>query len=256
MAVEQKRATCLVPYAGHATMRAMLVEALGGTAACAAGVLTYAVRGRSSRLFGPSVYRGPKDRRSVALTFDDGPSESTPRLLELLAEWGAPATFFLCGANVRRLPATARSIAGAGHEIGNHSDTHPAFYLRSKAFIFRELEAAQETIAEHAGRRPRLFRAPYGARWFGLREAQGKLGLLGVMWTVLGRDWRLPAVRIAERILRHASNGAIVCLHDGWKLARNPNISETLEAVRLLIPRLRERGIRLETVSGLLWPKN
>src|SRR5690348_10834341 len=86
-------------------MRQMQVAGAGVCAA--AGLLAWAVRGRSSRVFGPSVWRGPQDRRAVALTFDDGPSESTPRILEILARHGVSATFFLIGANVERLPSVA-----------------------------------------------------------------------------------------------------------------------------------------------------
>src|SRR5690349_18338350 len=91
----------------------------------AAGFLAWAARGRSAGVFGPSVWRGPQDRRAVALTFDDGPSEETPRILEILARYGAPATFFQIGANVERLPGVARAVREAGHLIGNHSQTHP-----------------------------------------------------------------------------------------------------------------------------------
>src|SRR4051794_13065300 len=105
--------------------------ALGGAACAASALLAYAVRGRSSTLLAPSVYRGPRDRRAIALTFDDGPSEGTHELLELLGRLAIPATFFVCGMNVRRLPQTLRETVAAGHEIGNHSYSHPALYFRS-----------------------------------------------------------------------------------------------------------------------------
>ncbi len=79
---------------------------ISASAACAG--MAWAVRGRSSQVFGESVWRGPRDRRAVALTFDDGPSEGTPQLLDVLARYQASATFFQCGANVERLPAMAR----------------------------------------------------------------------------------------------------------------------------------------------------
>jgi peptidoglycan/xylan/chitin deacetylase (PgdA/CDA1 family) len=218
--------------------------------------LAYAVRGRSSTLLAPSVYRGSRDRRSIALTFDDGPSEGTSQLLEILSRLEARATFFACGMNVKRLPGVARAIADAGHEIGNHSYSHPAFYLRSHRFISDELGAAQSIIAETTGRTPTLFRAPFGVRWFGLREAQRRLNLLGVMWTVIGLDWKLPADQIARRILAGAGNGAIICLHDGRGVQANPDIGATLEAVGRLIPALQSRGFTFETVSQLLCPTN
>ncbi len=230
----------------------MVAEVLAGGAVAGGGLLAYAVRGRSSSLFGPSVHRGPRSQPVVALTFDDGPSESTPEVLKVLAEFGIRATFFQCGANVRRLPSVAREVAAAGHEIGNHSDTHRPFYFRSASFIYQELARAQESIEEAVGVRPQYFRAPYGARWFRLRQAQRRLGLLGVMWTALGLDWKLPAAEVARRLLRSAGNGAILCLHDGRELERRPDISRTVEAVRRLAPAVLARGLRFATIGALL----
>ncbi len=234
----------------------MFVESIGGMACAAAGFMTYAVRGRSSAVFGPSVWRGASDRASVALTFDDGPSESTPELLKVLESHRARATFFQCGLHVRRLPEVARAVAGAGHEIGNHSDTHTRFYLRSARTIHDELARAQETISATAGVRPKLFRAPYGVRWFGLRAAQQKLDLLGVMWTAIARDWKLSAPAIVARLSGAARNGAIFCMHDGRGAAPKPDIGASIEAVRRLLPALEEKGYHFETVSEILCPKN
>jgi peptidoglycan/xylan/chitin deacetylase (PgdA/CDA1 family) len=232
----------------------MLIEAAGACACLGAGSMAWAVRGKSSSVFGPSVYRGAQDRPSIALTFDDGPSESTLELVELLNKYKTPATFFCCGVSVRRLAGVTRDLVRAGHEIGNHSDTHTRLYLRSPEFVAREIRRAQETIAEAAGVEPVLFRAPYGARWFGMRRVQRELGLTGVMWTAIARDWRLPAEAIVRRLLRYAQNGAIFCLHDGRNGAPRPDIQPTIEAVRRLIPELSARGYRFETVSQILCP--
>lgn len=226
----------------------------GGSVACGAGAMAWAVRGRASAVFGPSVWRGPRERRAVALTFDDGPSQGTPRILEILAAHGATATFFPCGANVARLPAVARAVAEAGHEIGNHGYAHPLCCFRSARFIQADLARAQRVILEHTGARPVWFRAPYGVRWFGMRRAQRRLGLQGVMWTVMGYDWNLRAEAIVERMAGRVSNGAILCLHDGRELGAQPDIGATIEAVRGLLPLLLERGYKLETVSQLLCP--
>jgi peptidoglycan/xylan/chitin deacetylase (PgdA/CDA1 family) len=234
----------------------MWTEFAGGAALSIAALTAYGVRGKSSSLFGPSVWRGPSGRRAIALTFDDGPSESTPELLEILERHRAHATFFQCGMNIRRLPAVAREVAAAGHEIGNHSDTHSPFYLRPAAFIEGELDRAQAAIAEATGRTAVLMRAPYGARWFGLRRAQRRLRLLGVMWTVIARDWALGAGQILGRLERRASNGAIFCLHDGRGVEPKPDIRETVRAVGRLVPELQSRGFQLETVSELLCPTN
>src|SRR5579871_6862738 len=201
--------------------------AAAGALAGSAGMAAYAVRGRSSAVFAPSLYHGDRSRKALALTFDDGPSESTPALLEVLAEHKVRATFFMVGKNVRRCPAIARRVADEGHEIGNHTDSHRRMDFHMPEFIYRELALAQATIYLNTGATPRWFRAPYGVRWFGLRRAQRRLDLTGVMWTVIGRDWRWPAHRISRLLLKRASNGAIFCLHDGRGVTRTPDIRAT-----------------------------
>ena len=232
------------------------VELIGGSAAllAAGGLLAHAVRGRASTFFGPSVYHGNRDRAAIALTFDDGPSESTPALLRILARHNAQATFFMCGQNVDRLPAVAQSVAAAGHEIGNHTDSHLRLDFHSPDFIYRELATAQEKILRHAGVTPRLFRAPYGVRWFGLKSAQERLGLTGVMWGTIGPDWKWEAPRVVKLFLDRARYGDIFCLHDGRTTAPSPDIGTTLAVADALIPALKERGLRFETVSQILCP--
>jgi peptidoglycan/xylan/chitin deacetylase (PgdA/CDA1 family) len=226
-----------------------LLPTLAATAAVAGAA--WAVRGRSSSVFAPSLWRGSQLRPAIALTFDDGPSEGTPALLDLLARHKIPGTFFQCGSNVERLPHIARSVAAAGHEIGNHTDTHPLLCFRSPGFMRRELERAQQVIHSETGAVPTLFRAPFGVRWPGLRSAQANLALTGVMWTVIGYDWNLAAEGIVRRVSGSVSNGAIICLHDGRELQANPDIRNTLSAAKLLIPMLLDRGYRFETVSRL-----
>jgi len=223
-------------------------------AAAAVAGTAWAVRGRSSQLFGPSVWRGPRSCHSLALTFDDGPSEDTPRVLEVLDRYAVAATFFVCGANVARLPAVARAVLAAGHEIGNHSYAHPLYCRLSPRAIREDLDRAQQTIQASTGTAPVWFRPPYGVRWFGVRAAQQRLGLSGVMWTVIGYDWSLKAEQVAGRLTGRACNGAILCLHDGRELQAGPDIGVTVEALRRLVPELLERGYRFETVSRLLCP--
>jgi peptidoglycan/xylan/chitin deacetylase (PgdA/CDA1 family) len=227
-------------------------ETLGGVAAVAAGGMAYGVRGRSARLFGASVWRGDPRRRAIALTFDDGPSESTPAILELLARREARATFFQCGHNARRLPEIARAVAQAGHEIGNHTQSHARLYFRAPGFMLGEIQAAQETLRHSAGRVPRLFRAPYGARWPGLGGVQRRLGLLGVMWTTLACDHRARADQVYRRLRGGVRNGAIWCLHDGRELQTRPDISATIGALRRLLVELAWEGYEFLTVSEIL----
>ena len=244
---------------GFATgLERLAVPALicGGVAAG----LTYGVRSRSAQMFGSSSYRGVGLRRSVALTFDDGPSEGTLRLLECLARENVAATFFQCGANVARHGGIARRVAEAGHEIGNHTYTHRRLCPRLSrspnllrpAEVLREFASAQTRIIAETGAVPRLLRAPYGMRWFGLAGAQHKLHLHGVMWTAIGNDWELPRDLIVSRLLHRLTPGAILCLHDGRDIRPDPDIAATLAATKELIPRLKDAGYGFETVSEIL----
>ncbi len=218
--------------------------------------MAYAVRSPTSSLLAPSTYRGCADRRALALTFDDGPSESSERVLALLERHSVSATFFQCGRNVARLPSVARAVSAAGHEIGNHSYSHPRLYLRSRTVIEAEFARTQEAIATTVGLVPRLMRPPFGVRWFGFREMQRKLKLTSIMWTAIALDWKLKSSGIAERLMRRASNGGIFCLHDGRGLAANPDVSQMLAALAEIVPALQDRGYRFETVSQLICPMN
>lgn len=231
-------------------IRRMVLETLA-LLFMAGGAMAWAVRGKSSRVFAPSVWHGPKNRKAMALTFDDGPSESTRELLEVLDEFGVRATFFQCGFHARRLRTEAAEVARRGHEIGNHTDTHAALYLHSRAFIEDQLTRAQQSIIDATGVTPRLFRAPFGVRWPGLAAAQAKHGLMGVMWTAIARDWVLPAEDIVKRMAKAARPGAILCFHDGRELAMRPDISPTIDAVRRLLPVWIELGYEFVTVSEL-----
>ncbi len=221
---------------------------LGAMSATAA----YGSLSRSSQLFGPSVYRGPGRRRSVALTFDDGPSEGTMQILEYLDRQQVWATFFQCGMNVRRCPQIARQVAAAGHQLGNHTYSHPSLPFRSHEFIDREVTEAQKVITDETGLSPMLLRAPYGFRWVGLRDVQRRLALLGVMWTVIGNDWRWSSERIAEHILTRVYPGGIICLHDGRGVQVKPDVRATLNALRMIVPVLKDNGFKFEVVSDLM----
>ena len=249
------KALVLLPPA-HVRIHRVLGETVTGSVCGAAALMAYAVRAPSSSLLAPSVYRGCSRNKTVSLTFDDGPSEQTPEILTILSKYQIHATFFQCGANIRRLPGIAQTVAADGHEIGNHSDTHPNLCFHSSRSIASQFSRAQVVIEDVIGRSPSLLRAPFGVRWFGLREVQRKLNLMGVMWTVIGNDWKLDAPSIAARLLKGAENGAIFCLHDGRELRPCPKTSATAEALRIAIPQFLDRGYRFETVHRILCPKN
>ncbi len=221
---------------------------MGGLSAAAA----YGSVSKSSQLFGPSVYKGSGGERTIALTFDDGPSEGTLPLLEYLDREKVFCTFFQCGVNVRRLPHIAGRVAASGHQLGNHSYSHPKLLFKSRAFIEQEFTEAQKVITFETGIAPMILRPPYGFRWPGLREVQQKLSLLNVLWTVIGNDWRWPAERIKRHVLNHICPGGIICLHDGRAIRANPDISETILAVKKIVPVLKDRGYTFLEVNDLL----
>jgi peptidoglycan/xylan/chitin deacetylase (PgdA/CDA1 family) len=223
-------------------------------AATTISAMAWAVRGRSSSVFGPSVWRAAPGRKAIALTFDDGPTPATPEILDILARYNVPATFFQIGSQVLSFPDIARAVVTAGHETGNHSHTHPNFALTRPTFIHAEFERAQEAIRHHTGQTPRFMRAPFGVRWFGFREMQKRLGLTGAMWSIIGLDWKLPAKAIAHRVVSGVSGGDIICLHDGRGTLKDSDITATIEAVRRIVPSLLEKGYYFETVSQLICP--
>jgi peptidoglycan/xylan/chitin deacetylase (PgdA/CDA1 family) len=154
--------------------------------------------------------------------------------------------------HVRRAPSLASEVVAAGHEPGNHTDTHPRLWLRSPGFIVDELRRAQDAIAAATGAPPALFRPTYGVRWFGLRAAQAELGLLGVMWSTIARDWVLDGPAVAKRLAGGARNGAIFCLHDGRARNSAADASSTVAAVREAVPSLLDQGWEFLTVSELV----
>jgi len=204
------------------------------------------------------VSRGGHASRAVALTFDDGPDpQYTAMILDTLRAYDAPASFFVVGKQVQKLPWLAQRIVNEGHEIANHTYGHPDLATMPDAGIRSELAAANQVIEAVTGRRPRLFRPPYlgdarpatEERLRPMAVADG-LGLRVVALEVDSRDWQLkdPA-EIVRRSLRalDAGRGRIVLLHDAGG-DRTP----TVAALGPLIDSLRARGYALTTVAGLL----
>ncbi len=218
----------------------------------AVALASYAVHGRSSTLLAPSVHRGPRGVPRYALTFDDGPSESTPRLLDLLDAHQVRATFFLLGANVRRLPCIARAIVARGHEVGSHGYLHPYYCLKTPGAVYSDIVAAQEILEDTLGFSPWLYRPPFGLRWPGMRAAQQDCGLLGVQWSLMPKDWQWAPQQIAEYLTSRIRGGDIVCLHDGRELKVNPDIRATITAVRAFLLHRATRWLRAQPISELV----
>jgi peptidoglycan-N-acetylglucosamine deacetylase len=188
-----------------------------------------------------------RDRKIVALTFDDGPDPiRTPALLDVLAEQQAPATFFLLGDAVELHPGVVTRIAAEGHELGNHTYCHRYLPLARSSSVERELAATDRAIELATGQVPKVARPPWGGRSPWTVRAFARLAKRLVLWDVNSYDWKgKPAAEVVERVLERTRNGSIILMHE----AREGG-EATIEAVRLLIPALRARGFKLVTVSG------
>jgi peptidoglycan/xylan/chitin deacetylase (PgdA/CDA1 family) len=219
------------------------------------GVLAYGLGVPSATLLGPALVREearPGAPREVALTFDDGPSQYTGQVLDILRKNRVHATFFLCGANAERYPALVRRIRAEGHEIGNHTYSHPYLYLMDRDKIAGEIDRTQDVLTRITGRRPRLFRPPFGVRWFSLWPLLRERGLTMVMWSIRAYDGRLGADGIAKTTLDQLSPGAIILLHDGFETHAPAEIdrSATVRALPAIIAGARRAGYRFAPIPG------
>jgi peptidoglycan-N-acetylglucosamine deacetylase len=204
-------------------------------------IASYALVAPGSQLLGKTLVSGDGQRPEICLTFDDGPGASTPVILDILKRTGVRATFFLLGQNVERYPELARRIAAEGHEIGNHSYSHPYLFWKTPGRILWEITRAQRVIEQETGRQPKLFRPPYGVRWFGLFPILASSNLTPVMWSVSSVDWRFRAARIVDRVCRRAKAGSIILLHDGVPQKEGGERRATAEALEKILQKLQGR---------------
>ena len=194
-----------------------------------------------SALFGPVLTRLPTQETVAWLTIDDGPSDDTPAILELLEAYRAKATFFVVAERARARPALVRDIVRRGHTLGNHSASHPSawFWALGPRRMAKEIVHAQATLREVAGVAPRWFRAVVGMANPFVAAPLRTLGLARVAWSARGFDAvRADPAGVVSRIDRDLAPGAIILVHEGAGHGRS------IEAIALLLERLRERGYR------------
>ena len=221
--------------------------------AAAVAYAGYATMGPRSQLYGRS-FLGVSGSKLLALTYDDGPNEAhTPALLDILAQHGAKATFFLIGRYVVQRPDIVRRIRQEGHAIGNHTYNHPLLTFASAARLGRELDDTDKAIADAAGPHDGLFRPPFGGRRPGTFAAVRARGMTPVMWTVTCFDWN---ARSADPIERHAVRGIrggdIILLHDGSHLKMGADRAPTVEATTRLLRRYQADGYRFVTIPEMM----
>jgi peptidoglycan/xylan/chitin deacetylase (PgdA/CDA1 family) len=187
------------------------------------------------------------DEPYIAMTFDDGPHPTlTPKLLDLLAAHHIKATFFLIGQNVVDHPEIVQRAVREGHEVGNHSWSHPNLGKMSDDAVRSQLRRTDEVIKNAAGVRPTLFRPPYGSitkrqeRWI-----HEEFGYDTILWDVDPLDWKRPGpMTVCNRIVKQTRPGSIVLSHDIH--------AQTIEAMPGTLSQLEERHFKFVTVSELI----
>jgi peptidoglycan/xylan/chitin deacetylase (PgdA/CDA1 family) len=196
----------------------------------------------------PFVRAGGTQRRDVALTFDDGPGPYTPGVLSVLEHEHVPATFFVIGYELRYFgAATARAIRD-GFVIGDHTESHPMLAHLSARDQHEQLFEQAARIELLGGRRPRLFRPPYGSFNATTFRLLHQMGMLMVLWSADTDDYRHPGVEvIVQRATEGIKPGAIILLHDA-----GGDRSQTIAALPAIIRAVRARGFHLVTVPQLM----
>ncbi|MEY9214085.1 polysaccharide deacetylase family protein [Thermobifida halotolerans] len=206
------------------------------------------VNSRTFQLGGTLVHRVATDARVVALTFDDGPTEYTEEVLATLAELDVTATFYLTGRELEENPGAGRLIAGAGHELGNHSYSHRRMVFHSPDFVASEIERTDEAIRATGYSGEITFRPPNGKKLYVLPRYLAEHGRTTVTWDVEpDSDATADADTIVAQTVRQVRPGSIVLLHvmyDSREASR--------AAIAPVVESLRADGYEFVTVSELL----
>lgn len=185
---------------------------------------------------------GPRKRKRIAIGFDDGPSDYTPKVLAVLRRFGAHATFFEIGQETAGRAAIMKRILAQGNEIGNHTLHH------EQNASSQSLAETTRLIRNATGFRPCDFRPPDGAVNGALIGRAHAEHLITVNWDVDPRDWSEPGVgAIASNVIHNAHNGSIVVMHDG-----GGNRSETVAALPEILSHFQHRGYQFVPVEELL----
>ncbi len=190
------------------------------------------------------------DEMKIALTFDDGPHPRvTHQILDVLSKYGVKATFFMVGENVKNYPDTAKRVAREGHEIGNHTYTHPHIKNMNENELLTEMAKCDKAIKEVAGvESVKLFRPPEGVIDSAVKAISSEKGYSIILWRIDTRDWAGTSVaEIKSNIDKNVETGDIILMHD--YISKK---CHTVEALNVIIPMLLEKGYEFVTVSELI----
>lgn len=223
--------------------------------AAAAGVAAWAAFAPRNPLFGRVAWRGSVTGERMAITFDDGPSESTPAILDALGDAGARATFFVLGRQARRFPDVIARMAREGHQIANHGDDHGILIFRGPGHVRRQLRLCERAVEDAAGpgAMSGLFRAPHGFRGPATWPAARAAGYRMAGWTTGVFDSAEPGVDVIVARCNPAMRpGSVLLLHDadGWAPERSR--PQTAAALPGILALGRERGLEMVTMDELL----
>lgn len=196
------------------------------------------------------IYSVETEEKKIAVTFNCAwGAEDIPQILEILEKYNAKASFFILGQWANDNPEKVRMITEAGHEIGNHSNTHPDMAAMEKTEIFREIVRCSENIEKACGIKPELFRAPSGSYSNTLVEAASELGFTSVQWDIDSRDWKnLAPGEIIASVTKNVQKGSIILFHSGKE--------NTLSALPQILEILSNRGFEFVKVSELIYKRN
>jgi peptidoglycan-N-acetylglucosamine deacetylase len=190
-------------------------------------------------------------QKVVALTFDDGPHKKyTQEILDILHAYDAKATFFIMGGNAKLYPDLVKKEYAAGHEVANHSYTHPNMTHLSDVTIQKELTKCSETINKAVNVYPIVFRPPYGSTSRHVNEVINNMGFKVVTWSYMINDYdvnKMTPEIISSSVIKNTRPGAIIVMHDG-----NGNREKTVKALPVILKNLSDRGYKFVTVAELL----
>ncbi|MBN9645355.1 MAG: polysaccharide deacetylase family protein [Terrisporobacter othiniensis] len=192
---------------------------------------------------------GSREEKIIALTFDDGPHpKETHEVLDVLNKYNVKGTFFVVGKHANWYSKPLIRAAKEGHEIGNHTFTHPDISNLSSEDIKREIKECEDTLVKLTGKKPTLFRPPYGSySETKLGEIAKECGYKIILWTTIdAKDWKNPpSSQISDIIINKAKNGDIILLHDYAT-------ENTVKALDTIIPEMMKKGYKFVTVSELI----
>lgn len=181
------------------------------------------------------------NKKTIALTFDDGPSKYTKQIVELLNKYNANATFFILGNKVETYNETLKYLLNNGNEIGNHSYNHKWLTHVTTEELLNQINTTQNIIKEKLNYTPTLFRPTYGSVNKNIKE---NINLDIILWNVDTLDWKYKnSKKISENVLKKIKDGDIILMHDTYEYTYN--------ALKLMLPKLKEQGYQLVTVSEL-----